>query len=206
MGGYGSGNWRKKKKTTGDFPSIDIRALQRVGCLNAGFSHSSELIHDTYTESVIIRTESDNTLMITYRCGNNRENHAAYKFKIEWMPCNYGSKRAFFLCPSCERRVALLYCVNHFACRHCHNLAYECQGEKTEDRNARQANKIRTKLGWKFGILNGMGDKPKGMHIKTFEQLINTETWYGSKVLDSMCKALNIVFSRSSSDSIGQSK
>ena len=58
-----------------------------------------------------------------------------------------------------------------FACRHCHNLAYDSQRENEHDRLAQKANKIRERLGWEAGILNGHGWKPKGMHWKTFERL-----------------------------------
>ena len=30
---------------------------------------------------------------------------------------------------------------------------------------------IRKRLGWEAGILNGNGDKPKGMHWRTFDSL-----------------------------------
>lgn len=192
MGGYGSGNWRKKRKTTNDFSSIDIRLLQRAGYLISGHSHTNQLVYETHTESVTIKTESDNTLIIIYRCSNNKANHGVYKFKIDWMPCNYGGKRAFFLCPLCERRISLLYCVSRFACRHCHSLTYACQGEKAEYRYARQADKIRTRLGWKLGILNGMGEKPKGMHVETFDRLLLKQMRYATKVLDSMAKDLGL--------------
>ena len=36
---------------------------------------------------------------------------------------------------------------------------------------ARRADKLRDKLGWEPGILNGDGIKPKGMHWRTFERL-----------------------------------
>lgn len=58
-----------------------------------------------------------------------------------------------------------------------------------ENRYARQANKIRIKLGWKKGILNPMGDKPKRMHVETFVQLLEKEAWYASKVLDNISNA-----------------
>lgn len=35
----------------------------------------------------------------------------------------------------------------------------------------RRADRIREKLGWEPGILNGEGWKPKGMHWNTFERL-----------------------------------
>ena len=105
------------------------------------------------------------------------------------MRWNYGDKLAFFLCPNCVRRVTSLYIVHNFACRHCHHLASPCQGENAEIRYGRQANKIREKLGWKHDILNEMGDKPKGMNVETFEQLLDKEAWYASRVLDNMSKS-----------------
>lgn len=58
-----------------------------------------------------------------------------------------------------------------FACRHCHQLAYECQREHAGDRATRHANKIRDRLGWVSGILNGKGGKPKRMRWNTFDRL-----------------------------------
>ena len=34
-----------------------------------------------------------------------------------------------------------------------------------------RADKLRKRLGWEAGILNGDGGKPKGMHWKTYQQL-----------------------------------
>ena len=68
--------------------------------------------------------------------------------------------------------MAILYLGGSiFACRHCYQLAYQCQREAGYDRAARKADRIRDKLGWEPGILNGNGWKPKGIHWKTFEQL-----------------------------------
>jgi hypothetical protein len=50
-------------------------------------------------------------------------------------------------------------------------LAYPGQRETWDDRGARKADRIRDKLGWEPGILNGNGWKPKGMHWNTFERL-----------------------------------
>jgi hypothetical protein len=72
----------------------------------------------------------------------------------------------------CGRRVAILYGGGIFACRHCHQLAYSSQRETFDDRAARRADKIRERLAWEPGILNGRGwKKPKGMHWHTFEKL-----------------------------------
>ena len=59
-----------------------------------------------------------------------------------------------------------------FACRHCKGLAYASQRESDDDRAARRAERIRKRLGWIPGFLNGPEGKPKGMHWRTFNRLI----------------------------------
>lgn len=38
---------------------------------------------------------------------------------------------------------------------------------------ATAANKLRKRMGWEAGILNGGGGKPKGMHWTTYQQIKN---------------------------------
>ena len=68
--------------------------------------------------------------------------------------------------------MALLYLGGSgiFASRHCYKLAYAIQRETCDGRAARRADRIRDRLGWEAGILNGEGDKPKGMHWRTFNR------------------------------------
>ena len=66
----------------------------------------------------------------------------------------------------------ILYGGAIFARRHCYQLAYPSQREARHDRAVRRADTIRRRLGWEPGILNGEGDKPKGMRWSTFERLI----------------------------------
>lgn len=82
-------------------------------------------------------------------------------------------ERHWFLCPArgCGRRVAILYSGALFACRQCHQLAYRSQRENCMDRATRRADRIRDKLGWPGGILEG--SKPKGMHWRTYHRLCN---------------------------------
>ena len=68
--------------------------------------------------------------------------------------------------------MAVLYAPGrYFACRNCCGLGYATQKEGVGDRASTKADKIRKRLGWQAGILNGDGGKPKGMHWKTFLQL-----------------------------------
>lgn len=66
---------------------------------------------------------------------------------------------------------AILYGGSVYACRHCHQLAYESQRETSSDRAIRRADAIRDRLKWEPGILNPDGWKPKGMHWRTFWRL-----------------------------------
>lgn len=77
-------------------------------------------------------------------------------------------------CPAvgCGKRAAVLYLgAKYFACRKCYQLAYSSQRESVEDRAIRKVDKIRERLEWEPGFLNGRGLKPKGMHWKTFNRL-----------------------------------
>ena len=65
----------------------------------------------------------------------------------------------------------MLYGGKVYACRHCNRLAYSTQRENAGDRAGSRADKLRDRLGWDAGILNGGGCKPKGMHWRTFERL-----------------------------------
>ena len=67
--------------------------------------------------------------------------------------------------------MAIFYGDAIFACRHCYWLAYACQRETADDHAARRADRIRARLGWEPGILNGRGWKPKRMRWGTFERL-----------------------------------
>lgn len=71
----------------------------------------------------------------------------------------------------CGRRVAVLFGGTVFARRHRHLLAYRSQRKADQARATSRANKLHDRLGWETGILNGDGDKRKGMHGRTFARL-----------------------------------
>ena len=50
-------------------------------------------------------------------------------------------------------------------------LAYATQKLGTGDRASVKANRLRERLGWKGGVFESNGGKPKGMHWKTYQQL-----------------------------------
>ncbi len=91
---------------------------------------------------------------------------------LQSTPCRFGGVRQWFTCPTCGKRVAVLYGPGkYFACRSCCGLGHTSQKEGLGDRSSRLADKIRKRLGWQAGILNGEGGKPKGLHWATYQRL-----------------------------------
>jgi hypothetical protein len=68
--------------------------------------------------------------------------------------------------------MAILYGGENFACRNCYKLVYPSTRENVAHRAARRADRLRARLGWDSGILNGRGDKPKWMRWSTFQRLV----------------------------------
>jgi hypothetical protein len=179
MGGRGSGRrWRVgAADCTDDYRSLDVRRWQREGLLTHGSWFRWQWTRNGSTvASIHVMTDADHvTLAYRHRQGGEDWRAEEYPVALSWTRCTFGGRRAWFLCPAtgCGRRVAILYGGAIFACRHCYRLAYRSQREDMGDRAARKAEKIRARLGWEPGVLNGCSDKPRGMHWRTFERLVN---------------------------------
>ena len=179
MGGRNSGRrWRfDAKDATDDYRAIDLLRWQRDGLLTPGNGFSWKWIHGRTGEnlaSINVRTETDQVILsYRSRSGGDEWKNQEYPVRLDRTPCNFGGERVWFRCPavSCGRRVAILYGGTVFACRRCYQLADPSQRETAINRKIRRADRIRERLGWEPGIMNGNGEKPKGMHWNTFERL-----------------------------------
>jgi hypothetical protein len=178
MGGSGSGNrWHfGAASTTVDYRALDVRYLARNSMLRSGYSGS--LLWKRNGETVAsIRVRADaGRIVLIYRHrsdGGGAWKGEEYSVRIARTPCNLGGSRDWFICPAlgCGRRVAILYGGTIFACRHCYRLAYPSSREHASDRLTRRADRLRERLGWEPGILNGEGVKPKWMRWRTLERL-----------------------------------
>ena len=167
MGRY-RGNGRS---TTSGYLFLDVRYLQRKGFLRPGTSSSQRWSRRGEPFGSINLSAWDGHVTLSYRTRRHESEEwteKAYPVSLEWTRCNYGGERPWFRCPAtrCGRRVAILYGGSIFACRHCHNLAYDSQNETAHSRAIGKAQAIRTKLGG-----DPCGDfppKPKGMHWQTY--------------------------------------
>ncbi len=175
MGGSGSGNWYRfdSKPLVEDCLSLDVRYLNREGCLTPG---KSSYLEWRGGNNIVIETTME-AIELFYGISRNEQPREDVHIEVplSWTSCNYGGKRPWFICPGkgCGRRVAKLYLAGkYFLCRHCHDLVYSSQRERREFRLQNKAQKICRRLGANncndlFGI-----SKPKGMHQRTYEMLV----------------------------------
>ncbi len=175
MGGYGSGHRSgKTKKTTGFCLKLDARHLKRILLLQSSISYALSSPDQKASISIDVEDDELHIQLISKHPGEGNLNLNQH-IEITWTPCNFGGKRAWFLCPfsACEKRVAILYLDGGFACRECQQLAYRSQRLNPENRAFKRADHIRKQLGWEPGIVHGQGKKPKGMHWNTFWKTIS---------------------------------
>ncbi len=174
MGGYNGGQ-RSSKPCTSNMRALDVRRLARAGRLKPGQSFGwSWTRGSSVVASINICTGAGNvTLSYRNRTNEGEWKEMNYAVRLTWTPCNYGGERAWWLCPAdgCGRRVAVLFGGKVFACRRCQRLVYASQRESENDRAIRRADTLRRQLGWVPGIAHGDGEKPKGMHWKTYNRM-----------------------------------
>lgn len=108
-----------------------------------------------------------------------------YSIQLTKTSCNYGGHRYWWLCPKCNHRTSTLYCAGLYVCRHCIGANYHSQLQQPIDRLFNRADAIRQRLGWQSGIAHGSGTKPKGMHSKTFDRLVNEHDRLSAEVWQS---------------------
>ena len=198
MGGPGSGSWYRwdKRTTAEEVNRIDIRYMRQQGFLRPGYGGNlSWSCGDRKTGSVMYRVETD-SLVLIYRArvqGGEWESIEEH-VRLSRTPCNYGGERLWFLCPACSKRVAVL--ASHgkrFVCRHCHKRPYGSQQEGYMDRMQRKARKVRKKLRATENLFESVWRKPKGMHQKTFDRLIQEEQAANHAAIMAMGKQMGIL-------------
>lgn len=174
MGGRGSGRQSSYcgKVETNDAMPLDIRKITRKGLLREGWSFSWQwLVNDKPVAGINLRVDFQKCVVLSWRMRSSGE-VVEQRVQTHATPCHLGGHRHWFTCPRCFKRVAVLYAPGeHFACRKCGGLGYATQKQGAGDRASTRADKLRRRLGWEPGILNGDGGKPKGMHWKKYQRL-----------------------------------
>ncbi|MCP1659106.1 hypothetical protein [Neisseria perflava] len=151
------------KSTTDDYLNLRIGS---VTCQPIGSIITSTWTRSGYTVGQIQYCRTDeNTLIMRY---THHDEPQHYTIRLLCTTCNYGGTRAWFECPSCCRRVGVLYSGRRFLCRHCRNLNYPSTRQPSFYRVFDKTNRKLKKIDGKgYGFPN----RPKGMHFKTYERL-----------------------------------
>jgi hypothetical protein len=187
MRGPGSGNCchRQARFTTDDPPSIDVRRWAREGMLRPGFRGGwTWSANGRPFASIDVRTEFDCVWLVSRHRGGGRDSKGEeHHVAVARTACRLGGSRCWFICPGCRRRIAILYRGATFACRHCHQLTYQSTRQDAGERAMRGADRIRLRLGWEPGILNGFGSKPRWMRWRTFQILVERHNKYVAEAM-----------------------
>ena len=176
MGGFGSGGWNSKgRATAGQAMRLDVNGLNKSGCLEPGITSSQSWTRGGEPSGNISVQANDGGITLIYRTSTNGGEWRDVRepVTIIWEPCNFGGRRPYFLCPRCGRRIVKLYGLARFLCRSCNRLAYQCQRESGSDRALRKDWTLRAKLGGEPGMANPIPDKPKGMHWRTYNRIVD---------------------------------
>ena len=179
MSATGTGRKKIGKATTTSALELDLRTLQRSGLISQANQRRivSWSVRGVCVSGIDVHP-IPNGVQLMYcreRIGHGRE-RVEQHVTVEPTACNFGGQRYWFRCPvaGCARRVAKLYLgeQGRFACRHCCRLVYESQRESKDIRAIRRAERVRERLGWRPGILNGHGSIPAGIHGQTYRRLV----------------------------------
>ena len=125
------------------------------------------------------QTDKANKIDVNY---SYRGKAHSYSIRLDKTPCNYGGYRYWFRCPSCSKRVSVLYCAGAYVCRGCIGACYGSQLQQPIDRLFSRADAIRQRLGWQSGVAHGIGERPKGMHHSTYDRLVNEHERVTAKI------------------------
>jgi hypothetical protein len=88
-------------------------------------------------------------------------------------PRGFAAQSWRFCCPGCTRRVADLYPHgDYFRCRKCCGVGYRSQRQSRVERGLEKGARIRQQLGSAGEDGEGMPERPKGMHWRTYQRLV----------------------------------
>jgi hypothetical protein len=180
MGGYFSTRWgaERSRHETGSLLYLDIADLRRLGALTPGVIASVQWTdgRGDATGSIVTHmhpTSDALTLRYSVRTSDDDDwQPIGERIDLEATPCHYGGSRLWLICPACQSRRRLLYCLGgRFRCRQCHDLAYSSTREDVLERSQRRTHKLQRRLGETSSGILDVPPKPRGMHWNTYARI-----------------------------------
>lgn len=165
---YGAGR-PAYRPAAGSYRRLDIRKMVRTNCIKPrnwfGWTWTNEDGEQVASVGCAVNeTASQLTVSYGWRRYDERE-EVSLPVRLNTTPCNYGGVRWWFLCPCCNRRVAVLFIMGvMLRCVKCGRVSYASQRVDATSRAWTKQAKLEAKLidGW---------EKPKRMRWKTYARL-----------------------------------
>ena len=147
------------KATADESYSLKMSYLKKRGMLTGEESiekiaWTSSMTGKTTAVIVCVYLTDDPYAILIYTITDRDGNETDYNYAVSLVttPCNFGGVRYWFGCPSCGRRVAVLYLAPgdvYFRCRHCNNLSYHSRNNGSTARFGvigREIDKLRSEI------------------------------------------------------------
>ena len=186
-------NYRYNKKETTDSKlrlSIDYLIKERLlknNQLSNGSLRWSSISSGENRGSVSFTADLCESYSITLKYQFNKAEDIETKIYLTTTAPYFGGVRYWFLCPRCGKKFSFLYGGKYFLCRTCHSLCYESQQLSYPYRMLEMSRKYERRAENKE---KGYGKK-KGMHLKTYEKLLNKSERYESRGAMSIAKIID---------------
>lgn len=159
---------------------LDIRPIIRAGLLQAGRSFVSSWT-DAHTGE---RLSSVKVMIVDYDLATISFASAGgppltIPVALDYSGTNFGGQRAWFLCPCCAKRVAVIWHTGSgWGCRACLGLSYASQRADRAGRIALKLEKLYARLG--SCRLYGRLMRPKGMWLATHSGILHQISYHGA--------------------------
>ena len=180
MGGKGSGNWYRCSTSlkVDNVRCIDINRMLQEGAIKTNAITSGTWVWKDaetgeQTSSIGYAANTDTPspyVRLNYTIIDTDES-CDYMIKLSATTPHYGGKRYWFICPYTGKRTTKLYRpygAHKYGSRQAFNLKYKSQSECRISRMINKKWKLQKRLDGAYGHI-----RPKGMHRKTFESLLD---------------------------------
>lgn len=194
MGGLGSGNRRQSGRlTVGQCTQITARGMTKYGLFDKPSKYTWAWSNGS---DITVDTRNTNKVYFTYQVDGESRSYTVW---VDMVPQHLGGFRRWFRCPNtrCDRRCDVLYLRRgYFLCRACQRLGYRTEQASKADQPYLQIEKVRKRLGWQAGYLNGHEGKPNGMHWATYHRLVAQHDRYAEALNQTIRRLIAHTYTR----------
>lgn len=189
-----SSGCRRDAPKIDDFLDLDLAILKRLGLNKPGVlgTLTWSLRGEEIGCTGISMGEFNCHLIYSRKKRSGEWQRTKETIRIDQTKAGFGGKRRWFICPRCERRCRVLYGDRRFYCRICRCAVYQSQYDPLFHACHARVRRIRNRLlDHSSKTWDPTPVRPKGMHVKTYESLVEGICYQQWKLDDAMLELLN---------------